>query len=177
MFTFLLWVFFAIAAGMFASIRRGRSGGGWFLIALFFSPLVAFVLLAILKPIDPTLRVVYSERSYRLAAIGANWIPAVLVSLIAAFLLFLLIGGLVYAQQTVIRDASGRTVGTATTDSGGQTVFRDASGRTTGTANTPPGSDTVLRDAGGRTIGTISPDLRQPHVCGTPGGSCRNIGR
>jgi NADH:ubiquinone oxidoreductase subunit 6 (subunit J) len=49
------WIFFSIAAGMFAHIRRNRDGGGWFLIALLFSPLVAFVLLAILEPGMPRL--------------------------------------------------------------------------------------------------------------------------
>jgi uncharacterized protein RhaS with RHS repeats len=41
------------------------------------------------------------------------------------------------AQQTIIRDASGRTIGTVTTDSNGTKTFRDASGRTTGTASGP----------------------------------------
>ena len=38
------------------------------------------------------------------------------------------------AQQTVFRDAGGRTIGTATLDSQGTKVFRDRGGRTTGTA-------------------------------------------
>lgn len=45
-----VWCFLCVAAGLFASIRRNRNGFGWFLIAFFFSPLVAFVLLAILMP-------------------------------------------------------------------------------------------------------------------------------
>jgi uncharacterized membrane protein YccC len=70
---FLLWIGLSIAVGMFASIRRNRSGWGWFLLpalvslllafifyvfsrlvlvwlALLISPLVAFVFCAILKP-------------------------------------------------------------------------------------------------------------------------------
>jgi hypothetical protein len=43
------WLFFSIAAGMFAHIRRNRNGIGWFFVAIFFTPLVAFVLLAILQ--------------------------------------------------------------------------------------------------------------------------------
>jgi hypothetical protein len=60
-------------------------------------------------------------------------------------------------QQTVIRDASGRTVGTASRDSQGTTTFRDAGGRTTGSAS-PNGSTgtTTFRDAGGRTTGSLS---------------------
>ena len=42
--------------------------------------------------------------------------------------------GSAHAQQTVVRDAQGRTVGTVTTDSAGTKTFRDDSGRTTGTA-------------------------------------------
>jgi hypothetical protein len=44
------WLFFAYAAGMFATIRRNRSPQWWALSALLFSPLVAFILLAILMP-------------------------------------------------------------------------------------------------------------------------------
>jgi YD repeat-containing protein len=38
--------------------------------------------------------------------------------------------------STTFRDASGRTIGTVTTDSNGTKTFRDGSGRTTGTATT-----------------------------------------
>jgi hypothetical protein len=70
---FLVWIGVSIAVGMFASIRRNRSGWGWFLLptlvsllsafifyvfsrlvlvwlALLISPLVAFIFCAILKP-------------------------------------------------------------------------------------------------------------------------------
>ena len=57
-------------------------------------------------------------------------------------------------NQTVIRDAGGRTVGTATTN-GNVTTFRDAGGRTTGTATTN-GNQTVIRDAGGRNVGSAT---------------------
>jgi hypothetical protein len=63
--------------------------------------------------------------------------------------------------QTTFRDSSGRTTGTATTDSQGTTTFRDASGRTTGTAS-PNGTTgtTTFRDSGGRTTGTSSRPTR-----------------
>jgi hypothetical protein len=64
------------------------------------------------------------------------------------------------SPQTVIRDSSGRTVGTATRDSQGTTVFRDAGGRTTGTASTTSGGTTTFRDAGGRTTGTATAPRR-----------------
>jgi hypothetical protein len=47
------WLFLSIAAGMFAHIRRNRNGVGWFFVALLLSPLVAFVLLAILPVKGP----------------------------------------------------------------------------------------------------------------------------
>ena len=63
------------------------------------------------------------------------------------------------APQTTLRDAGGRTIGTATTSDGGSgvtTTFRDAGGRTTGTATTTPGGLTTYRDSSGRTTGTAS---------------------
>ena len=51
---FLTWTALSIAAGMFASIRRNRSGFGWFLFALVFSPPLAFILLAILREKAPS---------------------------------------------------------------------------------------------------------------------------
>ena len=64
------------------------------------------------------------------------------------------------AQQTVVRDSSGHTTGTATTDSQGTTVFRDAGGRTTGTASTDSQGTTVFRDDRGTTTGTAQSPRR-----------------
>jgi len=50
---FLSWMFFAVAVGMFASIRRNRSGLGWSILAVIISPLFAFILIAILKEASP----------------------------------------------------------------------------------------------------------------------------
>lgn len=47
---FLLWPVFAILVGVFAG-RRGRTGVGWFLLALLFSPLLAWLALLALGPI------------------------------------------------------------------------------------------------------------------------------
>jgi YD repeat-containing protein len=60
------------------------------------------------------------------------------------------------AQQTIIRDGSGRIAGTVSTDSNGTKTFRDGSGRTTGTATTDSNGTTTFRDASGRTTGTAS---------------------
>lgn len=62
--------------------------------------------------------------------------------------------------QTVIRDAGGRTIGTATTDSQGTTVFRDSSGRTTSSATPSNQGTTTFRDSSGRTTGTTSTPWR-----------------
>jgi hypothetical protein len=40
---FLLWIGLSIAVGMFASIRRNRSGWGWFLLPTLVSLLLAFI--------------------------------------------------------------------------------------------------------------------------------------
>jgi hypothetical protein len=44
------WLFFSVAAGLFAHNYCNRDGVGWTVVAIFFSPLVAFVLLFVLKP-------------------------------------------------------------------------------------------------------------------------------
>jgi hypothetical protein len=56
MLTFIIfWIALSLAVGMFASIRRKRSGIGWFLLAFIVSPLLAIIFVAILqeKPARP----------------------------------------------------------------------------------------------------------------------------
>jgi hypothetical protein len=77
---------------------------------------------------------------------------------LAAIMILLALSQLAHGQsQTVIRDASGRATGTATTDSQGTTTFRDDRGRTIGTAS-PNGTTgtTTFRDDRGRTVGTTT---------------------
>lgn len=47
----IIWLFFAVLVGVFAS-RRGRSGGGWFILACIISPLLAFLLALALGPLQ-----------------------------------------------------------------------------------------------------------------------------
>lgn len=51
MFYFLFWILLCIAVGSIAS-KRGRTGLGWFLISLFISPLLGFIILSVLKNIQ-----------------------------------------------------------------------------------------------------------------------------
>jgi YD repeat-containing protein len=57
--------------------------------------------------------------------------------------------------QITLRNASGRTVGTASMAGSRTKTFRDSSGRTTGAASTQ-GGQTVFRDAEGRTVWTAT---------------------
>jgi hypothetical protein len=69
--------------------------------------------------------------------------------------------GRVAAQQsTTFRDASGRAIGTVTTDSNGMKTFRDSMGRTTGTATIDSNGTTTFRDSMGRITGTASTPRR-----------------
>lgn len=47
---FLVWVVFAVIVAIAAS-GRGRSGFGWFLLAVLISPLLAFILLLVLPKV------------------------------------------------------------------------------------------------------------------------------
>jgi hypothetical protein len=60
------WLAFSVLVGLFASIRRGRSGVGWFFIAAVISPLIAGLLLLILLPL-PAVRPVRSGSSLNLS--------------------------------------------------------------------------------------------------------------
>jgi hypothetical protein len=46
---FFYWIAFSVAVGMFADVRRNRNVGGWFVLALIISPLLAGTYLAILR--------------------------------------------------------------------------------------------------------------------------------
>src|SRR4051812_35253511 len=115
------WLFFSVAAGMFASIRRNRNGGAWFAVALVFSPLVAFVLLLILHPLGP------QDRKLNGPFVGAMCAIGLLVVVVLIFLATLIPPS--SAQQQVFRNELGQTTGTAT-QSGNQTTYRDSLGRT-----------------------------------------------
>jgi hypothetical protein len=56
----IVWLILCVSAGMFASNHRNRSGG-WFLIAFFFSPLVAYALLVGLPTLEPRGGTVYAS--------------------------------------------------------------------------------------------------------------------
>jgi Na+/H+-dicarboxylate symporter len=47
---FIIWLIFAVLVGAYAS-SKGRSGVGFFLIAVLLSPLIGFIIAAIVQPI------------------------------------------------------------------------------------------------------------------------------
>jgi hypothetical protein len=47
--TLIFWLAFSVIVGVFASQRRNRSGFGWFVLALFISPVLAFLLCAAMQ--------------------------------------------------------------------------------------------------------------------------------
>jgi uncharacterized membrane protein (DUF485 family) len=86
MFFFLGWIFFCIAAGMFAHFRRDRRGVGWFFVAFFFSPLVAFVLLAILD-VKPWVETPVAQRRVEANALFAVFTVVTVAALAAIVIL------------------------------------------------------------------------------------------
>jgi uncharacterized SAM-binding protein YcdF (DUF218 family) len=140
------WFMLSIAVGIAARKRCNRFGFDWFVFALLFSPLVAAAWLYALG---------YNNREPDQKA------RAVTVAVVAAILILtVLYNSIGHAQQTTVRDSSGRTVGTVSTDSQGTRTFRDASGRTTGTATRDSSGTTTFRDSQGRTTGTASGNRR-----------------
>ena len=78
----------------------------------------------------------------------------------AAILLALaLLADAASAQDYIIRDGSGRRVGTVEQGIGVRLIHRDASGRRTGTIEPGIGNRLILRDARGRRTGTIEPGI------------------
>jgi len=57
------------------------------------------------------------------------------------------------AQSRQFYDASGRRIGSASTDSQGTTTFYDASGRVTGRSSKDSAGTTTIYDASGRAVG------------------------
>lgn len=46
----VLWLLFAAGVGKYAR-TKGRDGTGWFVLSLLFSPLIAFIIVAVLEPL------------------------------------------------------------------------------------------------------------------------------
>jgi len=51
----LFWLALSLMVGVFAHVRRSRDGVGWFFLALFISPMLAGILVAILHEGRPRL--------------------------------------------------------------------------------------------------------------------------
>lgn len=74
------------------------------------------------------------------------------------------------ADDFVIRDEGGRTIGTVERNSSGHMVHRDQTGRRIGTVEDGFGGQMVLRDGGGRRTGTVEPGFGQGFVVRDPTG-------
>lgn len=53
----IFWLIFAIICGIFAA-QRGRSGFGYFLLSMIISPLLCFLLIAVLGPKHPAQEII-----------------------------------------------------------------------------------------------------------------------
>ena len=56
----ILWIFFSVVAGVIAG-HKGRSGIGFFIVSLLFSPLIGVVVALIAQPDDATLEKAQTE--------------------------------------------------------------------------------------------------------------------
>jgi hypothetical protein len=73
--------------------------------------------------------------------------------IVTIFILFAAPAVATAGEQTIIRDAQGRTTGTASPQGDGTVKFRDSSGRVIGSATTDPGGQTRYYDESGRSLG------------------------
>jgi hypothetical protein len=87
----VFWIAFSILVGVFAHVRRNRSGIAWFILALILSPVIAGALVAILREEDT---------GYRLSPLDPLWTPEVTEATMPrsrnALLGFLLLFGLLW---------------------------------------------------------------------------------
>jgi ribosomal protein L32 len=60
----IIWLAFSFAVGVFAN-NRGRSGGGWFLLSILISPILAFIFVAVMQDLR-------RERQRKASAIGPD---------------------------------------------------------------------------------------------------------
>jgi len=83
------WLACSILVGLFASIRRGRSGVGWFFISLIISPFFAGLLLLILLPVPPNNRPV---RRFGFSQSDVIWLGILAFVVLTAIVLALITG-------------------------------------------------------------------------------------
>jgi hypothetical protein len=76
-----------IAVGMFAHNYRGRSGFGWFLLAIILSPLLAFLLAVVSKRIEPNDHLILEierEQQRRIVPLGIGFVAAIVAAIFLA---------------------------------------------------------------------------------------------
>jgi YD repeat-containing protein len=74
--------------------------------------------------------------------------------ILLALLMLAMMSGAASAQQRTFYDASGKRIGSATTDSQGTVTNYDARGKVIG-RETTSGNTTTVCDAGGRNVGKV----------------------
>jgi YD repeat-containing protein len=70
----------------------------------------------------------------------------------------------VAGEQTIFRDAQGRTTGSVTPRGDGSFEYRDSSGRSLGRSTTDPSGQTRYWDERGRSLGTSTGPARAPFL-------------
>jgi hypothetical protein len=70
----IFWALFAVAVGIWAS-NRGRSGFGWFMLAVIISPLLAFIFCAVAKDLSKAaVQAAPSQASHVKCPACAEWV-------------------------------------------------------------------------------------------------------
>jgi hypothetical protein len=149
-----LWLPLCIAVGMFASIRRNRSGFGWFLFSFLLSPLLGIIFVAILRerePRGPSEGMTYAERSFS----QTFWVVVVLgvAALLIAFK---------PAHSESFYDRNGHFAGSSTPTGPNTISFYDNNGHFAGTAVRNSDGTTSFYDRNGHFAGSGSRIMSPP---------------
>jgi YD repeat-containing protein len=174
-----IWIVFVFAVGAAASRRYNRDGFGWGLIALFISPLLAWLLLLLLGPLPPPRqlqpepvvnwnridwaageivkpRQIVLEPAPAIEPLSQTamwcWIAALVILVVVMFAL--IASNANAGEQSRVYAPDGRSIGTVVPQGDGSR-FYDARGNSRGTSTTT-GNTTKDYDARGNVLGTTT---------------------
>jgi xanthine/uracil permease len=94
---FITWIFLSCMVALFASQRRGRNGIGWGWLALFISPVLAGIWVAILPPKLPVINV--SQFGYHAVEQALQPKPEPFNPWIAAVMIVIVLTALYYVRS------------------------------------------------------------------------------